>query len=100
MAGVTDYAYRTIAAEMGADVTVTEMVSSRALCYGDKKTVKLLGKTPTGTCGAQIFGNDPEFMAKAAKLTLELSHCDFIDINMGCPAPKIAGNGCLLQRKL
>lgn len=47
MAGVTDYAYRTIAAEMGADVTVTEMVSSRALCYDDKKTVKLLRKTPT-----------------------------------------------------
>ena len=89
MAGVTDYAYRTIAAEMGADVTVTEMVSSRALCYDDKKTVKLLRKTPTGVCGAQIFGNDPEFMAKAAKLTLELSGCDFIDINMGCPAKKV-----------
>lgn len=93
MAGVTDYAYRTIAAEMGADVTVTEMVSSRALCYDDKKTVKLLRKTPTGVCGAQIFGNDPEFMAKAAKLTLELSGCDFIDINMGCPMPKISGAG-------
>lgn len=93
MAGVTDYAYRTIAAEMGADVTVTEMVSSRALCYDDKKTVKLLRKTPTGVCGAQIFGNDPEFMATAAKLTLELSGCDFIDINMGCPMPKISGAG-------
>lgn len=48
MAGVTDYAYRTIAAEMGADVTVTEMVSSRALCYDDKKTVKLLAQDPNG----------------------------------------------------
>ena len=100
MAGVTDLAYRTIAAEMGADVTVTEMVSSRALCYGDKKTAKLLGKTPTGCCGAQIFGNDPEFMAKAAKLALDLSGCDFIDINMGCPMPKIsgAGDGCGLMK--
>lgn len=93
MAGVTDLAYRTLAAEMGADVTVTEMVSSRALCYGDKKTASLLGKTPTGTCGAQIFGNDPEFMAKAAQRVLEISPVDFIDINMGCPMPKISGAG-------
>ena len=100
MAGVTDYAYRTIAARMGADVTVTEMVSSRALCYGDQKTEKLLRKTPTGICGAQIFGNDPEFMARAAKLALEISGCDFIDINMGCPMPKVAstGDGCGLMR--
>lgn len=93
MAGVTDLAYRTIAAKMGADITVTEMVSSRALCYGDKKTAKLLGKTPTGICGVQIFGNDPEFMAKAASLALQMSNCDFIDINMGCPMPKISGAG-------
>jgi tRNA-dihydrouridine synthase B len=93
MAGVTDLAYRTIAAELGADVTVTEMVSSRALCYGDKKTEKLLGKTPKGICGAQIFGNDPEFMAKSAKKALEISGCDFIDINMGCPMPKVANTG-------
>ena len=100
MAGVTDLSYRTLAAEMGADVTVTEMVSSRALCYGDKKTEKLLGKTPAGVCGAQIFGNDPEFMAKAAKLALDISGCDFIDINMGCPMPKIsgAGDGCGLMK--
>ena len=93
MAGVTDLAYRTIANEYGADVTVTEMVSSRALCYGDKKTATLLKKTPGGICGAQIFGNDPEFMAKAAKLALEISGCDFIDINMGCPMQKVAGTG-------
>lgn len=100
MAGVTDYAYRTIAARMGADVTVTEMVSSRALCYGDKKTEKLLRKTPTGICGAQIFGNDPEFMARAAKLAIEISGCDFLDINMGCPMPKVAqtGDGAGLMR--
>ena len=93
MAGVTDYAYRTIAAEMGASVTVTEMVSSRALVYQDKKSVGLLKKTPIGLCGAQIFGNDPAVMAEGAKLALAHSGCDFIDINMGCPMPKIANNG-------
>lgn len=93
MAGVTDLAYRTIAAEHGADVTVTEMVSSRALCYGDKKTETLLKKTPTGICGVQLFGNDPEFMAKAAKIALEISKADFVDINMGCPMPKVSSTG-------
>ena len=58
MAGVTDYAYRCICARMGAAVTVTEMVSSRALIYQDKKSRSLLRKTEGGLCGAQIFGND------------------------------------------
>ena len=93
MAGVTDYAYRTISAEHGAALTVTEMVSSRALVYQDKKSVGLLKKTPIGICGAQIFGNDPEVMAQGAKLALAHSGCDFIDINMGCPMPKIVNNG-------
>lgn len=101
MAGVTDWAYRTVCAELGAAVTVTEMVSSRALVYQDKKSRSLLRKTPLGICGAQIFGNDPAIMAEAAGLALELSGCDFIDINMGCPMPKIAGNGdgCALMQK-
>ncbi len=100
MAGVTDWAFRSVAAEFGADVTVTEMVSSRALCYGDKKTVRLLRKNAGSICGLQIFGNDPDFMARAAKLALDLSGCDFIDINMGCPMPKVAntGDGCGLMR--
>lgn len=93
MAGVTDLAFRTICARLGAAVTVTEMVSSRALCYQDKKSRSLLGKTPDGICGAQIFGNDPAMMAQAAKLAIAHSGCDFLDINMGCPMPKIAGNG-------
>lgn len=101
MAGVTDWAYRTVCAELGAAVTVTEMVSSRALVYQDKKSRSLLRKTPLGVCGAQIFGNDPAIMAEAAALALELSGCDFLDINMGCPMPKIAGNGdgCALMQK-
>lgn len=93
MAGVTDFAFRTVCAELGAAVTVTEMVSSRALVYQDKKTRSLLGKNPGSLCGAQIFGNDPQIMAQAAVLALEYSGCDFLDINMGCPMPKIANNG-------
>lgn len=100
MAGVTDWAFRTICARLGAGVTVTEMVSSRALCYKDAKSAKLLRKNEGSVCGAQIFGNDPEIMAKGAILALEISGCDFIDINMGCPMPKIAGSGdgCGLMR--
>ena len=100
MAGVTDWAYRTVCAKLGADVTVTEMVSSRALVYQDQKSRKLLRKNEGSICGAQIFGNDPEIMAQAAALALEISGCDFIDINMGCPMPKIAnsGDGCGLMR--
>ena len=100
MAGVTDWAFRTICAKLGADVTVTEMVSSRALVYQDKKSAKLLRKNEGSVCGAQIFGNDPEIMARGAVLALEISGCDFLDINMGCPMPKIAnsGDGCGLMR--
>ena len=100
MAGVTDWAFRTICAKLGADVTVTEMVSSRALVYQDKKSAKLLRKNEGSVCGAQIFGNDPEIMAQAALLALEISGCDFLDINMGCPMPKVAnsGDGCGLMR--
>lgn len=93
MAGVTDWAFRTVCAQLGAGVTITEMVSSRALVYKDKKTAKLLRKNEGSLCGAQIFGNDPATMAEGAKLALEISGCDFIDINMGCPMPKIANSG-------
>lgn len=100
MAGVTDWAFRTICAELGAGMTVTEMVSSRALVYQDKKSQALLRKNTGSVCGAQIFGNDPEIMAQAAVLAMEISGCDFLDINMGCPMPKIAnsGDGCGLMR--
>lgn len=93
MAGVTDYAFRTVCAQTGAAITVTEMVSSRALVYQDKKSRALLRKNGGSLCGAQIFGNDPEIMAQAAVLAIEHSGCDFLDINMGCPMPKIANNG-------
>ena len=86
MAGVTDLAFRRICREHGAALTVTEMVSTKALCYQDRKTPRLLEL-------AQIFGHEPETMAEGARIALEKSGCDIIDINMGCPAPKIAGNG-------
>ena len=93
MAGVTDWAFRTVCAELGANITVTEMVSSRALVYQDQKSRKLLKKNEGSLCGAQIFGNDPAIMAEAAVMALEISDCDFLDINMGCPMPKIANSG-------
>jgi tRNA-dihydrouridine synthase B len=76
------------------------MVSSRALVYKDKKSAALLQKNAGSICGAQIFGNDPQIMAEGARLALEISGCDFLDINMGCPMPKIAnsGDGCGLMR--
>ena len=94
MAGVTDLAFRRICREHGATLTVTEMVSAKALCYRDKKTPRLLelgeGEHPAA---AQVFGHEPDTMAEGAKLALEKSGCDIIDINMGCPAPKIVNNG-------
>ncbi len=93
MAGVTDLAFRTTCARLGAGMTVTEMVSSRALVYHDKKSQALMKKNEGSVCGVQIFGNDPGMMAEAAVMAVELSGCDFVDLNMGCPMPKIAGNG-------
>ena len=93
MAGVTDYAYREICASLGAAATVTEMVSAKALCYQDKKTRALLRRNEGVFCAVQLFGSEPETMARAAQLALEISGCDAVDINMGCPMPKIVNNG-------
>ncbi len=93
MAGVTDRAFRQICAEHGASYTVTEMVSAQALCYQDKKTLRLLSLFPGEKPAAvQLFGSKPEVMAKAAEKALLVSGAQIIDINMGCPAPKISGN--------
>ena len=94
MAGVTDAAFRHVCYALGAAMTTTEMVSARALCYGDKKTKDLLRTVPgDGPLAVQIFGHEPEIMAEAAPLALELSGAQILDINMGCPVGKIAGNG-------
>ena len=92
MAGVTDFAFRRICREFGAEMTYTEMVSAKALSFNDKKTKTLLVTDETERPrGVQIFGSDPDIMAQAAKKLSD--DFDVIDINMGCPAPKITGNG-------
>ena len=94
MAGVADSAFRTICIRMGADAVYTEMVSAKALCYNDSKTISLLSVSPEEkNVIAQIFGHEPEIMAKAASAIEQTGRFCAIDINFGCPMPKITGNG-------
>lgn len=92
MAGIADRAFRELCTQFGAAYTVTEMVSSKGLTMGDKKSGELLTMGSERPCGAQIFGDDPEIMAQAAVKCLEYKP-NILDINMGCPAPKVAMNG-------
>ena len=92
MAGIADRAFRELCVHYGAAYTVTEMVSSKGLTMGDKKSAELLTIGGERPCGAQIFGDDPQIMANAAVKCLDFKP-EVIDINMGCPAPKIAMNG-------
>jgi nifR3 family TIM-barrel protein len=93
MAGVTDLPFRRICARYGAGLTYSEMISAKGLWYGDKKTASLMRIAPDERPTAiQIFGSDPEIMATAVPKVMEFKP-DLIDINMGCPAPKIANNG-------
>lgn len=92
MAGIADRAFRELCVQYGAAYTVTEMVSSKGLTMGDKKSAQLLTLGNEHPSGAQIFGDDPEIMAAAAVRCLDFKP-DVIDINMGCPAPKVAMNG-------
>ncbi len=93
MAGIADRAFRELCARFGAAGTVSEMVSSKGLVMGDAKSAGLLRfGEEEGVKAAQIFGDDPEIMARAAVKCLEFKP-DIIDINMGCPAPKVAMNG-------
>lgn len=92
MAGIADRAFRELCTQFGAAYTVTEMVSSKGLTMGDKKSGELLTIGSERPCGAQIFGDDPQIMAQAAVKCLEYKP-NIIDINMGCPAPKVAMNG-------
>ncbi len=96
MAGFSDAAARRLMAEHGACYTVSEMVSAKALCYGDRKTLQLLRwqeRPQNVPYGVQLFGAEAESMGRAAELIAQESF-DFYDINMGCPAPKIVGTGC------
>lgn len=93
MAGVADRAFREICVSYGASYVVSEMVSSKGLTMCDRKSKKLLALSEKERpAAAQIFGNDPEIMAQSARACLDYNP-EVIDINMGCPAPKIAGNG-------
>ena len=93
MAGITDIPFRKLCKKYGAEGVFTEMISSRALCFKDEKTA-VLAKIVSDEhpCFLQLFGNEPEIMAESAVLAMQFKP-DIIDINMGCPAPKIAGNG-------
>ena len=93
MAGVADRAFRELCSEYGASYVVSEMVSSKGLTMCDRKSKELLCLSDKERpAAAQIFGSDPKTMAESAVKCLEYNP-DVIDINMGCPAPKIAGNG-------
>lgn len=93
MAGVADKAFRELCVEYGATYVVSEMVSSKGLTMCDRKSKKLLSLSEKERpAAAQIFGSDPKIMAESAVSCLEYKP-EVIDINMGCPAPKIAGNG-------
>ena len=94
MAGITDAAFRKICFDYGADFTVSEMVSAKAVCYGDKKTDSLarLENGEGKHTSLQIFGSESEFMAKAAAELLKYEPAA-IDINMGCPVPKCVKSG-------
>ena len=94
MAGITDLAFRLMCKKHGADMVYTEMINAKAVCYEDKNTYEMLRviheEMPVAV---QIFGNEPEYMAEAARILTQLGIFKLIDINMGCPAPKVIKNG-------
>lgn len=93
MAGVADRAFRELCVSYGAAYVVSEMISSKGVSLGDRKSKALMQLSDEERpAGVQIFGNDPSVMAQSVKTVLGVSP-DFVDLNMGCPAPKIAGNG-------
>lgn len=99
MAGITDHAFRSFMKELGASVVVTELVSSNGIEYKSERTLKLMSFDETQRpVGIQLFGEDPEILARAAQVSEEMG-CDFVDLNFGCPVPKVvkkgAGSGML-----
>ena len=94
MAGVTDLPFRLLCKEMGCDLMTTEMISAKGLMYNNHKTeILLLTDEVEHPIGVQLFGSDPDIMAGEAEKIARDRDFDFIDINMGCPVPKIVGNG-------
>ena len=98
MAGVTDLPFRRLVREAGCGLTVTEMVSAKALCYGSAKTEVLLRTDPDEhPVSVQMFGSDPDILAETAR-KLEEYPFDLIDLNMGCPVPKVTGGQAGMRR--
>ena len=94
MAGVTDLPFRILCKEAGADITITEMVSAKGLMYNeDRADLLLLTDEKEKPTGVQLFGSEPQIMAEQAKKLADRGAFDFIDLNMGCPVPKIVNNG-------
>jgi nifR3 family TIM-barrel protein len=101
MAGVTDMPFRYQCVKMGAGLTYTEMVSAKGMVYNDKKTKKLTQTHPAeAPCAVQLFGSEPDILARAAETFNSRPDIAIIDLNMGCPAPKIVKNreGCALMQ--
>ncbi len=93
MAGITDHAFRSFMREMGAGIVITELISATGLEYNSSKTLSLMSfGQDQHPVGIQLFGGDPEIMSKAAQLA-ESKGCDFVDINLGCPVPKVVKKG-------
>ena len=93
MAGVTDFPFRVSCKRYGASLLYTEMINAKALCYGDENTFSMLEVKPEeGDVAVQIFGHEPQYMAEAASILSDMNRFRIIDINMGCPAPKITKN--------
>ncbi len=102
MAGVTDLPFRLICKELGCGLLYTEMINAKALCYDDKNTKKMLNiLDEEHPVAVQIFGSEPEFMGRAAQILNDYPN-EILDINMGCPAPKVVknGDGSALMRNL
>ena len=93
MAGVTDFPSRVMCKRYGASLLYTEMINAKALCYGEENTFSMLEVKPEeGDVAVQIFGHEPQYMAEAASILSDMDRFRIIDINMGCPAPKITKN--------
>ena len=93
MAGVTDLPFRLICKEQGCGLLYTEMINGKALCYDDENTKKMLKiEEEEHPVAVQIFGSEPECMGRAAEIMNDYSN-EILDINMGCPAPKVVKNG-------
>lgn len=101
MAGVTDFAFREICADFGADMVVTEMISAKALEYNNARTQKMLKENSSCLKAVQLFGHDPKAVAKVVSSGI-LDNFDIIDFNCGCPAKKIVGNndGSAMMRNI